>query len=109
MDLTYAEIKEDMKDSFINLSERSNYPVEDTFYATLDGYLSHNSSTKTEEVSIYINMSIIFLSKNKDIGFLKERLIELICDKNIDSYKEELGEEFLDFIEDLKILKKKMV
>lgn len=106
MVLTYLEIKEDMQDSVDSLYKRANYTAKDTFYATLEDYLTHDSSTETEECCIYVNLALILVNVGESIDFLKRRLFELIQDENINLYKEELDNEFNDFYQDLITLKK---
>ncbi|WP_097007036.1 hypothetical protein [Lacrimispora amygdalina] len=106
MDLTYLEIKEDMQDSFDSLYKRANYTAKDAFYATLEDYITHDSSTETEECCIYVNFALILINAEEKIEFLKYRLLELIDDKNISLYKEELNNDFTNFYQDLITLKK---
>lgn len=106
MDLTYLEIKEDMQDSFDSLYKRANYTAKDTFYVILEDYIAHDSSTETEECCIYVNLALILIKVGEKIDFLKNRILELIDDKSISLYKEELDNDFSDFYQDLLKLKK---
>lgn len=105
MDSTYAEIKEDMKDSFKSLYENSNYPAKDSFYATLEDYQCHGSS-QTEECCIYVNFALILIQHREKIDFIKKRLYELLDKKNYNLYELELKDEFVNLINDINTLKK---
>lgn len=105
MDLTYAEIKEDIEDSFESLHQNFHYPVQDAFYATLDDYKHHASSTQTEECCIYIYAALILLQHKENIDFMKERLFELISKNYYSVYEIELKEEYINLKNDIETLK----
>ncbi len=108
MELTYVEIKEDMKDSFQSLYQNANYPARDAFYATLNDYQIYNSSTQTEECCIYVSFALILLQNKENIDFMKKRLSELMKKSNFYLYQKEMKEEFRDLENDIEILKTKI-
>ena len=104
--LTYAEIKEDIKDTFESLYHRSNYTGKDTFYVILDDHQRHNLGDQSEECCIYVNCALILLQNKQDIGFMKNRLSDLIQESHFYLYRREMTGDFQRLKTDIEILKK---
>lgn len=102
MILSYKERKEAVIEDFEEFHESLGYPINQAFYATLGESEYSKDYTQTDECCIYLNFALMLLERKENIEFMKNRLLELIADENIEIYKEELSEEFNEFIKDLK-------
>lgn len=101
MILSYNEIKEAVYDSYKSLHDEFNYTPKDTLFATIGEYNFSEDYTKTDEACIYINFTLIFNEKGEDLDFIKDKLIDIINDKNVEYYMSTIGEDFTDFFNDI--------
>lgn len=105
MDLSYIEIKEDMRDSYKSLCENANYLAKDSFYAALNDYQCQGNSSQIEECCIYVNFALVLIKHGENIDFMKKRMYELIDKKNYTLYELELKDEFAILENDINTLK----
>ena len=101
MIMSYSERKEAICDDFEEFHNNIGYPLNQTLYATLGETEYSKEYTQTDECCIYLNFALILLKRNESIDFMRERLLKLIEEDNMDKYKSELLNEFIDFENDL--------
>ncbi|HCW04929.1 MAG TPA: hypothetical protein DGK91_10670 [Clostridium sp.] len=61
-----------------------------------------------EECSIYIFISLILIEGKLNTETLRKEIIKLLSEENMKVYKEQLGDEYSKFAEDVKIVKKNL-
>lgn len=60
-----------MQDTFYSPYKIANYIAKNTFYATLEDYIKHDSSTEAEECCNYVNLAMILVNVGENIEFKK--------------------------------------
>jgi hypothetical protein len=104
MILSYNERKEAIIEDFEEFHNSMGYPLDKTLYATLGESEHAKNYTQTDECCIYLNFALTVLNINENIEFMRKRLIELIDEKNMKLYEDELRDEFDNFKKDLVLL-----
>lgn len=61
-----------------------------------------------EECSIYIFILLILIEGKLNTETLRKEIIKLLSEENMKVYKEQLGDEYSKFAEDVKIVKKNL-
>ncbi len=105
MEIAYAELKEAALDNYNSLYLKYNYSIEHTFYALLGDFEIHESYTLAEKCSLYVGYILVLIKAGKSFDFMKDDFLKLTQDRNMEMYKKELGDEFLDFSNDIQIIK----
>lgn len=109
MEFKYDEIKEDATDIYESLHVNAKYSLKDTFYAFLDDYEANENYSKSEETSLYVSFCTLLIEKNENFEFLKDKLINLISDKNIEEVTKELdSDDYTQFLKDVNRIKKEV-
>ncbi len=103
--LKYREFKEAVYDSYKSLHHKFYYTLEDVLFAIIGEYDFHKNFSQIDEMVIYINFALVLFENQENFDFIKEKLIEFGKGKNLEYYKEELKEEFEEFICDFRKVK----
>lgn len=101
MIMSYSERKEAVYDDFEEFHNNIGYSITQTLYATLGEAEYSKEYSQTDECCIYLNFALLLLKRNESIDFMKDRLLNLISEDNIDNYERELLNEFMEFQNDL--------
>lgn len=102
--LSYSERKVAVREDFEEFHLKMGYSLPETLYATIGEAAYSSLYTETDEICIYIAFALMLGNQGENISFLLPRLRELVDEKNMPQYGQELGAEFPLFLKDLKIV-----
>jgi len=104
----YDELKEYIGEDFVTFHDEMKFTIEQTIPAILNEYENAADFSLLEECSIYVFISLILIEQNLNTDTLREKIIKLLNEENMKVYKEQLGDEYSKFVEDVIVVKKNL-